>query len=233
MNRISLLLLSVVTIFFLPNKTVSQSVEELANKAEIEISSGSYTEALETINVLTERSLSEDQEILFIYWRGLVNSELKNNVEAVRDLSFVINRHPEFSPGYALRANAKAEMNDYIGAVDDLKTANKFEESAINYFNKARFMGLSGQFPLIEIAENFIRSTELDPTFGGAHLQAGQALFLVYDVESLNASLNNKDEYSSQLSALKRKACLHLSKAGELGIESAYEMIEEKCNMNW
>ena len=71
------------------------------------------------------------------------------------------------------------------------------------YYNRGTLLALSGKLP--EAFEDFSRAIELNPLFAEAFYNRGMTQIYMKDT---------------------RKGCLDLSKAGELGITSAYEILK-------
>ena len=94
--------------------------------------------------------------------------------------------------------------NNYDEAIADLdKTLRLFPNFAEAYYNRGTLLALSGKLP--EAFEDFSRAIELNPLFAEAFYNRGMTQIYMKDT---------------------RKGCLDLSKAGELGITSAYEILK-------
>ena len=100
--------------------------------------------------------------------------------------------------------NTHTRTYNYDEAIADLdKTLRLFPNFAEAYYNRGTLLALSGKLP--EAFEDFSRAIELTPLFAEAFYNRGMPQIYMKDT---------------------RKGCLDLSKAGELGITSAYEILK-------
>ena len=100
--------------------------------------------------------------------------------------------------------NPHTRTYNYDEAIADLdKTLRLFPNFAEAYYNRGTLLALSGKLP--EAFEDFSRAIELNPLFAEAFYNRGMTQIYMKDT---------------------RKGCLDLSKAGELGITSAYEILK-------
>ena len=101
-------------------------------------------------------------------------------------------------------SNTHTRTYNYDEAIADLdKTLRLFPNFAEAYYNRGTLLALSGKLP--EAFEDFSRAIELNPLFAEAFYNRGMTQIYMKDT---------------------RKGCLDLSKAGELGITSAYEILK-------
>ena len=100
--------------------------------------------------------------------------------------------------------NHHTRTNNYDEAIAHLATRLRlFPNFAEAYYNRGTLLALSGKLP--EAFEDFSRAIELNPLFAEAFYNRGMTQIYMKDT---------------------RKGCLDLSKAGELGITSAYEILK-------
>ena len=100
--------------------------------------------------------------------------------------------------------NAGTRTYDYSEAISDLNKAIKLHSGfAYAYYNRANLYALSGMLP--EAADDYTKAIELNPFFAEAYYNRG--LLQIYMKDT-------------------RKGCLDISKAGELGITEAYEVLK-------
>ena len=100
--------------------------------------------------------------------------------------------------------NAGTRTYDYSEAISDLNKAIKLHSGfAYAYYNRANLYALSGMLP--EAADDYTKAIELNPFFAEAYYNRG--LLQIYMKDT-------------------RKGCLDISKAGELGIAEAYEVLK-------
>lgn len=171
-----------------------------------------------------------------LFMRGVSQSLIKQYTNAVNTYSEAIQHNPANPFLYINRATTRAEMIDFISsidnsyqsitldsdpskrlnssstrtysydeAIDDVNKAIKlYPEFAEAYFNRANLMAISGKLP--EAYDDYTRAIELNANLGEAYYNRGLVQILMKDT---------------------RKGCLDISKAGELGIEMAYQTLKQ------
>lgn len=169
-----------------------------------------------------------------LFERGVSQALIKQYTNAVNTFSTAIEQNPSNPFLYLNRSTTRAEMIDFISSIDnsyqritidsdpanrlnnnkrtysydeavaDLNKAIKlFPDFAHGYYNRANLQALSGNLP--EAAEDYTRAIELNPWFAEAYYNRGIVQLWMKDT---------------------RKGYLDISKAGELGIEQAYELLK-------
>ena len=99
--------------------------------------------------------------------------------------------------------NSGSRTYNYDEAIEDINKAIKlYPDFAYAYYNRANLYAISNMLP--EAYDDYTRAIELNPSFGEAYYNRGLVQIFMKDT---------------------RKGCLDLSKAGELGIENAYEAL--------
>ena len=107
-------------------------------------------------------------------------------------------------PASRLKNNSTRTYN-YDEAIADLTKAIKlFPDFSFAYYNRANLHALSGMLP--EAYDDYTRAIELNPYFAEAYYNRGLIQIFMKDT---------------------RKGCLDISKAGELGIEHAYDVLRQ------
>ena len=172
---------------------------------------------------------------------GITQSLIRQFTNSVSDYSSAISKNPTNPFLYFNRAVTRAEMVDFISSLDnpyqrisvDSDPANKlninaarnytydesiedlnqtiryFPDFAEAYYNRGTLLALSGKLP--EAFDDFTKAIELNPQFAEAYFNRGMVQIYMKDT---------------------RKGCLDLSKAGELGITSAYEILKRYTGDN-
>lgn len=185
---------------------------------------------------LAEKLRTEEPTWERLFERGISQSLIKQYTNAVNTLTEAIKLNPNNPFLYVNRATTRAEMIDFISSIDnsyqtitlDSDPAKRLHNSGtrrysydeaigdINraielypsfaeaYYNRANLMAISGKLP--EAYDDYTRAIELEPSFGEAYYNRGLVQIFMKDT---------------------RKGCMDLSKAGELGIEAAYEVLSE------
>lgn len=180
--------------------------------------------------------LSGQKEWTELFERGISQSLIKQYTNAVATFTEAIHLNPTNPFLYLNRATTRAEMIDFISSIDnsyhsitldsdpakrlnnntsrsysydeaieDINKAIKlYPDFAEAYYNRANLMAISGKLP--EAYEDYTRAIELEPSMGEAYYNRALVQIFLKDT---------------------RKGCLDLSKAGELGIESAYDILRQ------
>ena len=179
---------------------------------------------------------SEETQWQLLFERGISQSLIKQYTNAVATFSEAIHLNPTNPFLYLNRATTRAEMIDFISSIDnsyhsitldsdpakrlnsntsrtysydeaieDINKALKlYPDFAEAYYNRANLMAISGKLP--EAYEDYTKAIELEPSMGEAYYNRALVQIFMKDT---------------------RKGCLDLSKAGELGIESAYDILRQ------
>ena len=183
-----------------------------------------------------ELRLSSERSWLMLFERGISQSLIKQYTNAVNTYSEAIELNPTNPFLYLNRATTRAEMIDFISSIDNsyqsitldsdpakrlhntgtrtysydeaIEDMNKviklYPDFAEGYYNRANLMAISGQLP--EAYDDYTRAIELEPSLGEAYYNRGLVQIFMKDT---------------------RKGCMDLSKAGELGIEAAYDVLRQ------
>lgn len=192
--------------------------------------------------VTIDRALAEElhdaeaQDWVTLFERGISQSLIKQYTNAVARFSEAIQLNPTNPFLYINRAATRAEMIDFISSIDnsyqsisfdsdpakrlhnntsrtysydeaieDINKAIKlYPEFAEAYYNRANLMAISGDLPAAY--DDYTRAIELDPNMGEAYYNRGVVQILLKDT---------------------RNGCMSLSRAGELGITSAYDLLRQ------
>ena len=184
----------------------------------------------------TELHAAEEPTWIMHFERGVSQSLIKQYTNAVNSYTEAIQLNPSNPFLYINRATTRAEMIDFISSIDnsyqtisidsdpakrlhnsgtrtysydeaieDMNKAIKlYPELAEAYYNRANLMAISGKLP--EAYDDYTRAIELNPNLGEAYYNRGLVQIFMKDT---------------------RKGCLDLSKAGELGIASAYDILRQ------
>ena len=179
---------------------------------------------------------SETKEWALLFERGISQALIKQYTNAVNTLSEAIHLNPTNPFLYINRATTRAEMIDFISSIDnsyqsitidsdpakrlhntgtrtynydeaieDINKAIKlYPDFAEAYYNRANLMAISGKLP--EAYDDYTRAIELEPSMGEAYYNRGLVQIFMKDT---------------------RKGCMDLSKAGELGVISAYDILKQ------
>ena len=170
-----------------------------------------------------------------LFERAVTQSLIKQYTNSVSTYSSAIELNPSNPFLYLNRSTTRAEMIDFISSIDnsyqritiesdpakrlqnsqsrtynydeaiaDLnKAAKLYPDFPYTYYNRANLMALSGKLP--EAYNDYTKAIELNPAFAEAYYNRGLVQIFMKDT---------------------RKGCLDMSKAGELGIPEAYEILK-------
>ena len=187
-----------------------------------------------------QRLKTGDSSWPLLFERGVSQALIKQYTNSVNTFSTAIEQNPSNPFLYLNRSTTRAEMIDFISSIDnsyqrisidsdpanrlnnnskrtysydeavaDLNKAVKlFPDFAEAYYNRANLRALSGSLP--EAYEDYSKAIALNPAFAEAYYNRGVIQIFMKDT---------------------RKGCLDLSKAGELGITEAYEVLKRYANL--
>ena len=176
-----------------------------------------------------------------LFERGISQSLIKQYTNSVNTYTSAIELNPSNPFLYLNRSTTRAEMIDFISSIDnsyqritiDSDPANRlhnntkrtysydeavadlnkvlklFPDFAYAYYNRANLNALSGDLPTA--FEDYTKAIEQHPHFAEAYYNRGIIQIFMKDT---------------------RKGCLDLSKAGELGIEEAYEVLKRYAHLD-
>ncbi len=190
---------------------------------------------------LAARISGGDDSWEMLFKRGVTQSLVKQFTNSVNTLTHAIEKNPTNPFLYINRSTTQAEMIDFISSIDgggmqrmtiesdpeyrmrtssnriynydeaiaDLnKAAKLMPDLAHIYYNRANLLVMSDKLP--EAFDDYTRAIELNPHFAEAYYNRGLVQIYMKDT---------------------RKGYLDISKAGELGIPQAYDLIN-KYNPN-
>ena len=189
----------------------------------------------------SRRMLERPQDWRPSFGRGVTQALIRQYTNSISNYTAAIDLDPSNPFLYINRSTTRAEMIDFISSIDnsyqkitidsdpvsrlkntgtrtynydeaihDLnKAAKLFPGFAHIYYNRANLHCLSGNMP--EAYDDYTRAIELFPNFAEAYYNRGLVQIYLKDT---------------------RKGCLDISKAGELGIEEAYEVLRRYGGAN-
>lgn len=205
MKKSILLLTALLTCFY----GYSQTAEEYLALGKEKAADGDFKSAIWTFSAVLESD--QNNEIAYFY-RGLAKSKLLDFRGAISDYNEAIvnsSSNKFIALAYYWKADAKYQLKDYSGAILDYNRLIELEEIAkpVYYFERARC-----KFHLEDYRgaiSDCTKTIELSNDFADAYYIRGLARTVIGQKES---------------------GCMDLSKAGELGLEVAYESIKDFCN---
>lgn len=184
---------------------------------------------------ISESMLGYDDDWRKLFERGVSQGLIRQYTSSVNSYTAAIERNPTNPFLYLNRSTTRSEMIDFISSIDngyqrisiesdpvsrlknssnrvysyddaieDLnKVAKLFPEFAHVYYNRANLQALSGNLPAA--FDDYTLAIKLNPNFAEAYYNRGLVQIYLKDT---------------------RKGCLDISKAGELGIKEAYQVLK-------
>ena len=155
----------------------------------------------------------DNNDVEVLLQRGLTYGALEKVKEAIFDFTKVINMKANVSKiqlasAYEARGDAKNQLKDIFGAMEDLNMAIYLAPNLkSSYLVRGNIYYNKKNYPLALKDYNKVLSIDND------------------DIDALI----NRAKIRIKLQD-KKGGCLDLSRAGELGSDEAYELIEEYCN---
>lgn len=169
---------------------------------ELAISQGLIRQYTNSVNTLTSAiALNPTNPFLYL-------NRSTTRAEMIDFISSIDNSYQRISldsdPASQLR-NSSRRVYSYDDALADLnKVIKLYPDFAYAYYNRANLLALSGSLP--EAYDDYSKAIELYPWFGEAYYNRGIVQIFLKDTH---------------------KGAIDLSKAGELGVEQAYTLLEK------
>ena len=182
---------------------------ELFAKGILESEEQQFNSAMEDYTSAIESS-SDASNILqaMIYMnRGALQADMIEFISSMQHNVQVLTLDNSRSTTTARVQDQTMNRYDYSEAIGDMiKASMLYGEYPYIFFNLGNLFVLSSEHT--EAIDNYTRAIELFPYFGDAFFNRGLVLIYLKD---------------------KEKGCIDLSKAGELGIDDAYSVINKYC----
>lgn len=207
-------------------KNIDEAV--IAFKKDLEINQGRYNSYRVLGNILLEReeynnaiqlydkviSFEPNSGMNIEYYlnRGICNHKIKEYSKAMKDYNMTItlcNGFAEMYKGYIQRGLLKIDLSDYRGAISDFNKVINKKANEIDYAYLLRGFAKEEIKDFIGAKNDYSNAILANAKYGIAYYNRG--------LLELN-KLKNKS-----------RACKDLSKAGELGVEKAYDFIKDNC----
>ena len=168
---------------------------------KLAISEGTVKQYTNAVNSYTSAiELNASNPFLYLN-RAVVRAEMIDFISTIDNAYQRISIDSD--PAQQLR-NSGTRTYSYDEAIADLtKAIELYPSFAYAYYNRANLLALSGKLP--EAFDDYTKAIELNPHFAEAYYNRGLIQIFMKDT---------------------RKGSLDISKAGELGIEEAYELLK-------
>lgn len=169
------------------------------------LSAGKTAEGIKTCT--REINKSPKNSMLYLF-RGMAYADQKKPVDAMTDFNTSIQINSALAPAYTARCTLKRLQDDFRGALADCTEALKLGDPSGSPYAERGFAKI-GLKDYIGAIADFEQAIKIDPESGLAYAGRGTARIELKEKEA---------------------GCLDLSKAGELGMTTAYEAIRNHCN---
>ncbi len=178
-----------------------ESWESIFNRSIIQLSMKQYTKAMQYINFAIKDI--NPQNPFFYFNRASTRAEMIDFISSLDNSSQRITIDSD--PANSLKNSSSKRSYNYSEAIADLdKSIELYPTFAHSYYNTANLLAKSGMYP--EAYDAYTKAIELFPSFAEAYYNRGVVQIYMEDT---------------------RKGCLDISKAGELGVSRAYEILKE------
>ena len=163
-----------------------------------------YTQAID--NVADEEGIEKLYDGFYRMNRGVLRAEMIDFISSIENNVQVLSMDDAGTTRARVRDQVTRQY-DYSEAIDDMKAAQEVvPDIPYVYYNLGNLYCLSSEH--INSIENYTKAIELYPYMGDAYFNRGLVLIYLKD---------------------KEKGCIDLSRAGELGIQDAYSVINKYC----
>ena len=172
-------------------------------KAIIDGNDNRYNSALENY---TQAIKNEPEQTFYYINRGALQAEMIDFISSMENNVQILTL--DNSGAARARVKERSSMNyDYAPAIHDMTKASKLMPTLpFTYYNLGNLYCLSSDLP--EAINQYTKALELYPAMAQAYFNRGLVLIYLKD---------------------KEKGCIDLSKAGELGVHDAYNVIKKYC----
>ena len=163
-----------------------------------------YTQAID--KVADEEGIEKLYDGFYRMNRGVLRAEMIDFISSIENNVQVLSMDDAGTTRARVRDQVTRQY-DYSEAIDDMKAAQEVvPDIPYVYYNLGNLYCLSSEH--INSIENYTKAIELYPYMGDAYFNRGLVLIYLKD---------------------KEKGCIDLSRAGELGIQDAYSVINKYC----
>lgn len=160
-----------------------------------------------SLELYTKAIENDPQESFYYINRGVLQSEMIDFISSIESNVQVLTLDNTGATRAKVRENTTKNY-DYTAAIHDMKKAAQlYPEFPFIYYNLGNMYCLSGDLP--ESIRQYSKAIDLFPYLGEAYYNRGLVLIYLKDNE---------------------KGCLDISKAGELGVTEAYNVIKRYCS---
>jgi tetratricopeptide (TPR) repeat protein len=218
------------------NKTKKiSSILKITNN-ELPLTAELINSHFEAINSISTQLAANDKDADIYFNRALEFALVQDFNSAIEDLNKAIVLRPGFMPAYFSRANIRYKLVEYINSTAN---SNDTEDISASGKNKKLTMEKQYKFDVEMIMRDYEKVNELNPDFAFAYFNKANILCTQKDfrtaISNYSKSIDIDREFAEAyfnrgLTYLfigeDSKGLADLSKAGELGIYKAYNLIQ-------
>jgi tetratricopeptide (TPR) repeat protein len=197
---------------------------------EIPLNNELIDKHFETINKISSTLLQQDQNPDLYFYRGIEYALVQDYSSSIEDLNRAVSLKSDFVLAFFARANIRYKYVDY------LRNANKEASSEM----KSKYAENEYKFDVELIMRDFDKVIELQPDFPFSYYNKANILVSIKDYQSAISLYNKAIEVDGDFAEAyfnrgltyifigdDARGLVDLSKAGELGIYSAYSLIQQ------
>lgn len=227
-------------------KYYTSFIEEYPNNSEAYNNRGNAKDDLEdhrgAIQDYSKAIEIDPDDPIYYYNRGIAKYNLEDYREAIKDCDKAIEIDSNYAAAYNNRGDAKYNLEDYRGAIPDYSKAIEINPNdATTYYGRGIAKLRSGDSN--GAIQDCDKAIEINPNDATAYVKRGTVKFILTKLKEAIQDCNkaielNPYDYSAYLLrgmvkdflGDKYGACSDWSKAGELGEDTAYDLIRDICN---
>lgn len=160
------------------------------------------------LNSIEQAIIYDNNNKRIFYVRGLYYEAIEDYITALKDFNKAIELNPNDYLAFYERGNSKSNLGDLRGAIQDY---TKVLELSPNYWNAYYNRGCV-RMDLKDYSgsiQDFNKVLEYNKDFASVYFNRGLSKIACGEIDS---------------------GCLDLSKAGEMGLSDAYDIIRKYCN---
>lgn len=212
------------------NRKKVLAAELKITSVEIPLTNDLIDKHFETINRISSGIIQQSQNPDLYFYRGIEYALVQDYSSAIEDLNRAVSLKTDFAIAFFARANIRYKYVDY------LRNANKESLSDL----KSKYADNEYKFDVELIMRDFDKVIELQPDFPFSYYNKANILVSIKDYQSAIGLYSRAIEvdgdfaeayYNRGLTYIfigdDARGLADLSKAGELGIYSAYSLIQQ------
>lgn len=208
------------------------------SRGNIHLKLNSYKLAADDFTTAIQYSSGSDSRLFLS--RAKAKHLLLDYQGAIRDYSEAIDIRPSDAEAYFQRGNVRMDLKEYIASIQDFTKSIEIEKDAYTYANRGIAKEHMNDFR--GAISDYNQAISINPENGLFYSFRAAAKISLKDyfgaVNDSNVAIKQdpQDAYAYEYRGLAKihlgkinEGCLDLSRAGELGSRTAYDLIKEYC----